>query len=572
VTTLTGTSATVSGLAASTTYRFTVTARDAAGNTSPASNEVTATTSGGGGQEQLLSRGRPATASSTETPDFTADKAVDGNTSTRWSSQFSDPQWIAVDLGSTATITRVKLNWEAAYGRAYRVETSNDGNSWTQIYATTSSDGGVDEFTVSGSGRHVRVYGTQRGTQWGYSLWEFEVYGTGGGGGGDTQPPTAPGNLRSTGTTSSSASLAWNASTDNVGVTGYDVQQDGSTVTTVSGTSTTVSGLAASTTYQFRVRARDAAGNTSGFSNTISVTTQGGGGGGGVMAAAPYLYAWGEPPAPGTVMSATGVKWFTIAFVLSDGSCNPAWDGTGPITGGWHASTISAIRAAGGDVIPSFGGWAGNKLGERCGDPTSLANAYMRVVDAFNLNAIDIDIEATEFENEAVQDRVLNALKIVKQRKPGIKTIVTFGTGQDGPTWWGQRLVRRGAELGANVDVWTIMPFDFGGGGADMGQLTIRAAEGLKSYVQSTHGYSDAAAYQHSGISGMNGLSDQREVSTVDDFREMLAYANQHHIGRFTFWSVNRDRPCDGQVAGNCSGLPNHSAWDYTRVVAQYRG
>jgi len=52
----------------------------------------------------------------------------------------------------------------------------------------------------------------------------------------------------------------------------------------------------------------------------------------------------------------------------------------------------------------------------------------------------------------------------------------------------------------------------------------------------------------------------------------MLAYANQHHIGRFTFWSVNRDRPCDGQVAGNCSGLPNHSAWDYTRVVAQYRG
>jgi hypothetical protein len=103
----------------------------------------------------------------------------------------------------------------------------------------------------------------------------------GGGGGGDTSAPSVPGNLRVTGTTSSSASLTWSASTDNVGVTGYDVYRDGTLATTVSGTSATVSGLAASTTYQFTVRARDAAGNASGPAGPVAGTTLAGGGGGG---------------------------------------------------------------------------------------------------------------------------------------------------------------------------------------------------------------------------------------------------------------------------------------------------
>jgi len=106
------------------------------------------------------------------------------------------------------------------------------------------------------------------------------VYRTGGGGG-DTQPPTVPGNLRVTGTTSSSASLAWNASTDNVGVSGYDLYRDGALAASTGDRSATVTGLAASTTYRFTVRARDAAGNTSDPTNQVSATTSGGGGGGG---------------------------------------------------------------------------------------------------------------------------------------------------------------------------------------------------------------------------------------------------------------------------------------------------
>ncbi|MGP3983044.1 discoidin domain-containing protein [Streptomyces sp. KR80] len=138
--------------------------------------------------ETLLSQGRPATASSTESASFPASNAVDGNASTRWSSQFSDPQWIQVDLGATATISRIRLNWETAYGRAYRIETSDDGQNWTSLRSQTSGDGGVDEITdLSGSGRYVRLVGTERGTQWGYSLWEFEIYGEGG----SPQPPTS---------------------------------------------------------------------------------------------------------------------------------------------------------------------------------------------------------------------------------------------------------------------------------------------------------------------------------------------------------------------------------------------
>ncbi|MGW3287307.1 beta-1,3-glucanase family protein [Streptomyces sp. NPDC001002] len=145
---------------------------------------VTLTSSPAQAAEQLLSQGKPATASSTESGAFPASAAVDGNTGTRWSSAFADPQWVRVDLGSTQQLTRVALNWEAAYGTAYQIQISNDANSWTTVYSTTTSTGGNQSINVSGSGRYVRVYGTARATQWGYSLWEFQVYGPG-----STTPP-----------------------------------------------------------------------------------------------------------------------------------------------------------------------------------------------------------------------------------------------------------------------------------------------------------------------------------------------------------------------------------------------
>lgn len=128
---------------------------------------------------------RPAFSSSNESNNPAVDDpalAVDGNYSTRWSSEYLDNQWIYIDLGQSYDIKRVILYWEVAYGRVYRIEVSNDAENWEQIYFTSSGDGGVDDLTdLSGSGRYVRMYGIARGTQWGFSLWEFEVYGLSGG-------------------------------------------------------------------------------------------------------------------------------------------------------------------------------------------------------------------------------------------------------------------------------------------------------------------------------------------------------------------------------------------------------
>jgi eukaryotic-like serine/threonine-protein kinase len=126
----------------------------------------------------LLSQGRPVTASSVQ-PDtaWVPANAVDGDTGTRWSSAYSDPQWLEVDLGAAHPITKVVLDWETAYAVAFQIQVSDDGSTWTDLYSTTTGTGSAQTLPVSGTGRYVRMYGTQRGTQWGYSLWEFQIYG-----------------------------------------------------------------------------------------------------------------------------------------------------------------------------------------------------------------------------------------------------------------------------------------------------------------------------------------------------------------------------------------------------------
>ncbi|MEV5899909.1 carbohydrate binding domain-containing protein [Streptomyces sp. NPDC052127] len=429
-------------------------------------------------------------------------------------------------------------------------------------------------FTTGASQTSATIYVHGWYAQGTYYADDISLDGPGGGGGSDTQAPTAPGGLTSTGKTSSSVSLSWNAATDNVGVMGYDVYSGSAKVLTVSGTSATVSGLSASTGYTFTVKARDAAGNTSAASNSVSVTTNAGGGGGtGFKQAAPYLFeGWGDPPSVSTVMSSTGIKWFTMAFMLDGGGCNPMWDSNRPLAGGVDQSVINQVRSAGGDIVPSFGGWQGSKLGANCSSASALAGALQKVIDAYSLKAIDMDIENTdEFENEAVQARILTALKTVKANNPGLKTIVTFGTSTTGPTYYGNRLIEQAKSLGADIDVFTIMPFDFGGG-SDMYGNTVNATEGLKNKLKSTFGWDDATAYAHIGISGMNGLSDQQENTTPAIWTQIRDWANSHHIARLAYWAVNRDRPCPGGgVVSNCSGI-SQSTWQFTSITAGFTG
>ncbi|RYZ95359.1 MAG: discoidin domain-containing protein, partial [Moraxellaceae bacterium] len=119
---------------------------------------------------------KPAVASSDEGAGMTASFATDGNSETRWASQWTDAQWIYVDLGSSQSISKVDLKWEAAYGKGYQIQVSEDKLNWTSISTVTNGNGDLDEISAAGTGRYVRVLGTTRGTGYGYSLWDFEVY------------------------------------------------------------------------------------------------------------------------------------------------------------------------------------------------------------------------------------------------------------------------------------------------------------------------------------------------------------------------------------------------------------
>jgi hypothetical protein len=124
----------------------------------------------------LLSQGMAATASSSQDPAYyPASAAVDGDPGTRWASTDDDPQWLQVDLVAVDKITRIALDWEAAYAKAFKIQTSLNGRTWTTIYSTTDGTGGKQNLEVTGTGRYVRMYGTQRATQYGYSLWEFQI-------------------------------------------------------------------------------------------------------------------------------------------------------------------------------------------------------------------------------------------------------------------------------------------------------------------------------------------------------------------------------------------------------------
>lgn len=124
-----------------------------------------------------LATGKPVIASSDLHGNFPG-FAVDGDSDTRWESEWSDPQWVAVDLGKPTLIDRVSLSWETACARSYQIQTSSDGKGWTAVYSTDISKGGLenDRFKPVRA-RWVRMYGIERATQWGYSLYSFDVFG-----------------------------------------------------------------------------------------------------------------------------------------------------------------------------------------------------------------------------------------------------------------------------------------------------------------------------------------------------------------------------------------------------------
>jgi F5/8 type C domain/Fibronectin type III domain len=179
VATVSGTTTTYTntGLTNASSYYYVVAANNATG-VSPDSNEILATPGVTLPSGTNLALNQPTYASSIQGAGTPATAATDDNFNTRWSSAAADPQWLLVDLGATHTINQVVLAWESAYAKAFQIQVSNDAVNWTTIYSTTTGTGGTQTIPVSGTGRYIRMYGTVRGTGYGYSLWEFQVFGT----------------------------------------------------------------------------------------------------------------------------------------------------------------------------------------------------------------------------------------------------------------------------------------------------------------------------------------------------------------------------------------------------------
>jgi hyaluronoglucosaminidase len=124
-----------------------------------------------------LAEGKTATASTSEVSWLTPDLAVDGNNNTRWASLYTDQQWLSVDLGQVYSINKVILNWETAYGKQYKIQVSQDGSHWSDVYTELNSNGGIDEIEFpSTEARYVRMLGVKRSSNWGYSLYEMKVF------------------------------------------------------------------------------------------------------------------------------------------------------------------------------------------------------------------------------------------------------------------------------------------------------------------------------------------------------------------------------------------------------------
>ncbi len=134
-------------------------------------------------------------------------------------------------------------------------------------------------------------------------------------------------------------------------------------------------------------------------------------------AAAPYLMPLdNDPPDPAAIMDATGLKAFQLAFVLAPngGGCSPTWGGTAPVSSDTAVrSVIDTVRAKGGDVSISVGGYGGTKLGQTCADPSATAAAYQQVITKYGLHAIDFDLEEPEYENTAAIRNEIGAAKIL---------------------------------------------------------------------------------------------------------------------------------------------------------------
>jgi chitinase len=279
--------------------------------------------------------------------------------------------------------------------------------------------------------------------------------------------------------------------------------------------------------------------------------------------AAPYVETWNSPSAMASAQSATGLKYFTLAFVIGDGSCNATFNGDTSITdSGWN-NAINSLRASGGDVIASFGGASGTELGVACTSVSTLQAQYKRVIDQLNLTRVDLDIEGSTLDNTAANDRRNQALANLQQQYAAAgKTLAvdyTLPVDPSGLLGDSLSLLNNAKSHNLNVNLVNIMTMDYGPN-EDMGAAAISAANALHGQLgQIWNTKTSAQLWAMEGNTPMIGVNDStNEVFTTGNASSLESFAKSNGIQELSFWALGRDKACgtNGQLSDTCSGTP----------------
>ena len=280
---------------------------------------------------------------------------------------------------------------------------------------------------------------------------------------------------------------------------------------------------------------------------------------------APYTYMWDSPPVDMAALArSNGVKYYTLAFMLSSG-CKAAWDGDTLLAQSNIDGYITNLRAAGGDVIVSFGGADGKYLEDACTTATDLATQYQAVVDKYNLTYIDFDIE-NDLGNTASSTRRSQAIAQVQQHQASLgkslKVSFTLGVLPSGMPSDQINVLKSAITNGVNVGVVNIMAMDYGQASNQMGTDAISAATASFNQVKALYpSKTDAQVWAMIGITPMIGANDESdETFTLSDAQQVLTFAQQNNLALLSFWALQRDHQCTTSTGG---------AQDYCSSITQ---
>ncbi|MEV4317126.1 glycosyl hydrolase family 18 protein [Actinocrispum sp. NPDC049592] len=303
---------------------------------------------------------------------------------------------------------------------------------------------------------------------------------------------------------------------------------------------------------------------------------------------APYFEAWtGESPA--ALAQQSGAKYLTMAFLqaATKGSCTAYWNGdTGmPIASSTFGADINTIRANGGDVIPSFGGFTadntGTEIADSCTNVNSIAAVFQNVITTYNISRIDLDIEDNSLTNSGGIDRRNKAVKQVEDwaaaNGRSIQFSYTLPTTTQGLADSGLAVLRNAVSNNARIDVVNMMTFDYYDNQPhQMAQDTQTSAEGLVRQLGSLYpGKTQAQLWAMVGITEMLGIDDfgPAETFTTADATTVYNWAVNKGVNTLSFWALQRDNGgCPGTGGqDNCSGI-SQSTWQFTHTFAPFSG